>query len=59
MLSSDSSSEHYTYSVCFVLDDGKEILILDKVDDSVHAKAIEKLLVDELNLDSYKVSGSI
>ncbi len=56
--SSDSSSEHYTYSVCFVLDDGKEIVILDKVYDSVHAKAIEKLLVEELNLDAYKVSGS-
>ncbi|MBM9576294.1 hypothetical protein JWG45_03915 [Leptospira sp. 201903070] len=57
--SSDSSPEYNIYSVCFALDDGKEIVILDKIDDFVHAKAIEKLLAEELNTNSDRVSGAI
>ncbi|PJZ53829.1 hypothetical protein [Leptospira adleri] len=57
--SSDSSSEYYTYTVCFVLDDGKEVPILDRIGDSVHAKAIQGLLKEELNLDSGRVFGSV
>ncbi|AOP34778.1 hypothetical protein A0128_13525 [Leptospira tipperaryensis] len=58
IVSSEFPSSDY-YSVSLVLSDSKEITILEKIVNKVHAKAIQKILEEELNTSREFVQESV